>query len=33
VIGAVTGWLGDQKREKASEPNESTNELQTAYVE
>ena len=33
VIGAVTGWLGDQKRRERERAERINNELQTAYAE
>lgn len=33
VIGAVTGWLGDQKRRESERAERINNELQTAYAE
>lgn len=33
VIGAVTGWLGDQKRRERTRAESINNELQTAYAE
>jgi signal transduction histidine kinase len=33
VIGAVTGWLGDQKRRERERAEKINNELQTAYAE
>lgn len=33
VIGAVTGWLGDQKRRESARAERINNELQTAYAE
>ena len=33
VIGAVTGWLGDQKRRESERAEKINNELQTAYAE
>jgi signal transduction histidine kinase len=33
VIGAVTGWLGDQKRRESARAEKINNELQTAYAE
>lgn len=33
VIGAVTGWLGDQKRRASERAERINNELQTAYAE
>ena len=33
VIGAVTGWLGDQKRRESERAEQINNELQTAYAD
>ena len=33
VIGAVTGWLGDQKRRESERAEKINNELQTAYAD
>lgn len=33
IIGAVTGWLGDQKRRASERAEKINNELQTAYAE